>query len=72
MISTAVNSHPSDTEEKETVCFVPTSIFPVEQRGVAQSKSMSLSFPAATDRSPSYHLDDKTSIKLVIRERKRQ
>jgi len=52
--------------------FVPTVIFPLEQRGVADSNHLSLSFPALTDQSPSRHLNDKTPINPVITEWKRQ
>lgn len=72
LISLVMNSHPSDKEENEgrgkKKSFVPTFVFPLEQRGVADSKHLSLSFPALIDQSPSCHLNDKIHIKPVITE----
>lgn len=68
LISIAMNSHPSHQEgegekkvkEKRVCSYI---YFHSGTEGVTQSESLSLSFPAVIDQSPSCHLDDKINIK---------
>lgn len=56
---------------KKSSQFCSYIYFPSGTEGCSTEQEHVLSFPAVTDRSPSSHLDDKTPIKLIIREWKR-